>query len=120
VGQSTVDVVSAVAPFGSNWRYGSRVRDELRIEVSPEDAALTVDGFISSFGNDMRVWAQAGYHEVARAKLLALVSREVRYQSHDPNAWRALAIFCDDGTAIELELQERSMTQLAAALVTVN
>jgi hypothetical protein len=116
VGQSNVDAVSAVAPFGSTWRYGSRVRDELRIEVAPADAAITVEGFISSFGNDMRIWAQAGYHEEARAKLLELVAREIRYQSHDPNAWRALAVFLLDGSAIELELQERSMTQLVAAL----
>ena len=116
VGQSNVDAVSAVAPFGSTWRYGSRVRDELRIEVAPADAAITVDGFISSFGNDMRVWAQAGYHDEARAKLLELVSREIRYQSHDPNAWRALAVFLNDGSDVELELQERATTQVATAL----
>ena len=120
VGQSKVDAVSEVAPFGSTWRYGSRVRDELRIEVAPADAAITVEGFISSFGNDMRIWAQAGYHDDARTKLLALVSREIRYQSHDPNAWRALAIFAEDGSPIELELQERSMTQLVAALSPTN
>ena len=64
----------------------------------------------------MRVWAQAGSHDEVRADLLALVSREIRYQSHDPDAWRALAVFLDDGSPVEIELQERSMAQLAAAL----
>jgi hypothetical protein len=116
VDTSTIAALEAIAPAGSSWRYGSRVRDEIQIQVAPDNAAIVVDGFVSSFGNDMRVWAQAGYHPQARADLLALVSREVRYQSHDPDAWRALAIFVDDGSPIEVELQERSATQLAAAL----
>lgn len=98
------------------WRYASRVRDELRIQLQPENAAIWVDGYLTSFGNDMRVWAQAGYHEEARADLLTLVSRELRYCSFDPEAWRAFAVFLDDATEIEIELQVRSATQLAAAL----
>ena len=116
VDASSVTAIEAIAPYDSTWRYGARVRDELRIESSPQDAPSTIDGFLTSFGNDMRVWAQAGYHPEVRAELLALVSREIRYQSHDPDAWRALAVFLDDGSVIEAELQERSMTQLAAAL----
>ena len=114
--RSNVDALEAIAPDGSTWRYGSRVRDELRIQIAPSNGAITVEGFIGSFGNDMRVWAQAGYHEEVRGELLALVSRELRYQSHDPDAWRALAVFLDDGSQIELELQQRSAAQLAAAL----
>jgi hypothetical protein len=120
VDSASVAALEAIAPDGSTWRYGSRVRDEIRIQIAPQNAAITVDGFLSSFGNDMRVWAQAGYHEEMRAELLAVVSREVRYQSHDPNAWRALAVFVDDGSPIELELQQRSAAQLAAALATTN
>jgi hypothetical protein len=98
------------------WRYGSRVRDELRIHLQPENAAVWVDGFLTSFGNDMRVWAQAGYHADARPDLMTLVSREVRYCSFDPEAWRALAVFLDDGSEVEIELQLRSAAQLANAL----
>lgn len=115
-----VEALQAIAPEDTTWRYGARVRDELRIEVAPENAAITVDGFLTSFGNDMRVWAQAGYHDEARAALLALASREIRYQSHDPDAWRALAIFTEDGATIEQELQQRSLTQLVTALAPLN
>ncbi|HUS29112.1 MAG TPA: hypothetical protein VMZ53_11395 [Kofleriaceae bacterium] len=120
VDYSMVATLEALAPDGSKWRYGSRVRDELRIEVAPQNSALTLDGFISSFGNDLRMWAQAGYHDEVRTELLALASREIRYQSHDPDAWRSLAVFVEDGSPIELELQERLAAQLDAVLVAVN
>jgi len=63
-----VATLESIAPAGSTWRYGSRVRDEIRIQIAPQNAATIVDGFVSSFGNDMRVWAQAGYHEEVRAE----------------------------------------------------
>jgi len=103
-------------PATPTWRYASRVRDELRIHLAPENAVSWVDGFLTSFGNDMHVWAQAGYHADQRTALLALVSREVRYCPFDPEAWRALAVFLDDGSELELELQQRSAAQLAATL----
>ena len=67
----------------------------------------------------MRVWAQAAYHDEVRAELIALVSRELRYQSHDPDAWRAFAVLLDDGSSVELELQERLAAQLDAVRVAV-
>lgn len=106
--------IEAVAPIGSAWRYGSRVRDQIRIQRAPGDAAIVVDGFLSTFGNDMRVWAQAAFHP--SPELLALVSREIRYGSHDPEVWRALATFLEDGTLVEVELQARTASQLDAAL----
>lgn len=72
--------------------------------------------FLGAFGNDMRVWAQAGFHDEARDELRRLASREIRYQPWDPDAWRALAVVADDATPIELELQQRSAAQLARAL----
>ena len=111
-----IERIEAIAPNNSTWRYASRVICEIKIQQGPDSAPIWVDGFLMSFGNDMRVWAQAGYHEQVRAELLALVSREIRYQSFDPEAWRALAVFLEDGTDVEVALQERSMTQLAAAL----
>lgn len=112
----TVERIEAIAPGISTWRYASRVASEIRIEQSPENAQASLEGFLGSFGNDMRVWAQAGYHPEVRTELIALASREIRYQSWDPDAWRALMVFLDDGAAIEVELQARSAAQLAAAL----
>ncbi len=112
----SIERIEALAPNIATWRYASRVICEIRIQQAPDSAAIWVDGFLTSFGNDMRVWAQAGFHSQVRAELLALVSREIRYQSFDPEAWRALAVFVDDGAPIEVALQERSMAQLTAAL----
>jgi hypothetical protein len=112
----SIERLEAIAPNVSTWRYASRVICEIKIQQAPDSAPIWVDGFLTSFGNDMRVWAQAGYHEQVRAELLTLVSREIRYQSFDPEAWRALAVFVEDGTPIEVALQERSMAQLTAAL----
>lgn len=116
VDRAGVDKLEAIAPADSTWRYASRVRDAMRIQLTPRDAAITLDGFITAFGNDMRLWAQAGFHDEVRAELLALASREIRYCSHEPDAWRALAVFVEDGTPIEIELQARLAAQLAAAL----
>ncbi len=110
----SVAAIEAVAPIGSAWRYGSRVRDQIRIQSAPGDAAIVVDGFLGTFGNDMRVWAQAAFHP--SPELLALVSREIRYCSHEPEVWRALATFLEDGTLVEVELQARTAAQLDAAL----
>ena len=116
VTQGGHDTLAAIAPAASTWRYAARVRDEVQIQLAPETAAACIEGFLTSFGNEMRVWAQAGYHPEVRAELLALASREIRYQPWDPEAWRSLLVFLDDGTPIETELQARSAAQLAAAL----
>lgn len=112
----TGDRIAALADAEPTWRYGARVRDQIRIQEAPQIAAATLDSFLTSFGNEMHVWAQAGYHEDVRSELLTLVSRELRYGSFSPEAWRAFALFLEGGSAIELELQERSAAQLAAAL----
>lgn len=112
----TGDRIAALADAEPTWRYGARVRDQIRIQEAPEIAAAMLDSFLTSFGNEMHVWAQAGYHQAVRSELLSLVSRELRYGSHDPDAWRGLATLIEDGTEIEVELQARSAAQLAAAL----
>ncbi len=116
VGQAAIDRIEAIAPNLDTWRYASRVVAEARMQLVPDSTPTWVEGFLSSFGNDMRVWAQAGYHAEVRDQLLALSSREVRYQPWDPDAWRSLMAFVDDATPVEIELQQRSATQLAAAL----
>lgn len=116
VGQPEIDRIEAIAPNLATWRYASRVVCETRMEIAPASTAIWVDGFLTLFGNDMRVWAQAAFHDEARPEVRRLASREIRYQPWDPDAWRALAVFADDPTPIELELQQRSATQLARAL----
>jgi len=116
VGQASIDRIEAIAPNLASWRYASRVVCEARMELVPASTAIWVEGFLGSFGNDMRVWAQAGYHDEARDELRRLASREIRYQPWDPDAWRALAVFADDATPIERELQQRSAGQLARSL----
>ncbi|MFT3706332.1 MAG: hypothetical protein QM817_01570 [Archangium sp.] len=98
------------------WRYGARVRDAIRIKNDFNDAPWTIDASLMSFGNDMRIWADAALQPTLQTQLLALASREIRFGSHEPDAWRALAMLSDDGTPIEIELQERSAAQLAAAM----
>ena len=47
--------------------------------------------------------------------LVALLSRELRYQVHDPEAWRAFSIFVEDdvGDATGAEVDARLAAQLA-------
>ncbi|MBL9016079.1 MAG: hypothetical protein JNL83_17970 [Myxococcales bacterium] len=116
VTQAAIDRIEAIAPNLATWRYASRVVAEVRMELAPASTAIWVEGFLTAFGNDMRVWAQAGFHDEARAELRRLASREIRYQPWDPDAWRALAVFVDDATPVEVELQQRSAAQLARAL----
>lgn len=111
------DQLDALAPGNSTWRYVSRVCYSNRIVKAPSDAAIWVDSFLTSFGNDMRMWAHAALHKQDCPELVSMVSREVQYCSWDPEAWRALAtMFLDDGMPVELELQQRSAAQLEAAL----
>lgn len=116
----SAEPIAAIAPGDSTWRYASRVRDAIRMQMTPEDAVMVVDAFVNWFGNDFRLWAHASYHDPIRPDLrpglLALVSREIRYCSHDPEVWRGLLTLSDDAEAIEVELQQRSASQLAAVL----
>ncbi|MBA3460768.1 MAG: hypothetical protein H0T46_12445 [Deltaproteobacteria bacterium] len=116
VGQAAIDRIEAIAPNLGTWRYASRVVAEVRMQLATDSTPTWVEGFLSSFGNDLRVWAQAGYHAEVRDQLLALSSREIRYQPWDPDAWRSFMAFLDDATPVEIELQQRSAAQLAAAL----
>jgi hypothetical protein len=63
------------------------------------------------------MWGQALLHDNAEARpaLAKLLSRELRYASHDPDAWRALSMFSGN-TAISDEVDQRLAAQLAAAL----
>jgi hypothetical protein len=108
--------VEALAPPDSDWRYGAYVRDAVKMQNASYLAASLVEGHIPSFGNNVRLWRRAGRHADARAALLALLSRELRYVSHDPEVWRALAFFGNDRATIEAEVEERLQSQLAATL----
>ena len=103
IGDDAAAVIEAIPPSESTWRYASRVRVAIALQKRAEDAPWLVDSFLTSFGNEMRLWAAAGYRDVARAELLALVSRELRYGSHDPEAWRALFAFVDEAAPLGVD-----------------
>ncbi|MEO8704225.1 MAG: hypothetical protein ABI867_29500 [Kofleriaceae bacterium] len=108
--------IAAIVSASQSWRYASRVNDGITMRIDPADAGPIAEGFLMSFGNELRLWAHAALHDQVRAELLALVSREIRYCSHDPEVWRGLALFLDDGTPVEVELRQRLTAQLETAL----
>ena len=83
--------------------------------ADPEGIARRLDAYITTFGNDAHVWAQAATQADARPALVTLLSRELRFGSHDPAVWRALAALTDAET-IGSEVDERTTAQLRAAL----
>jgi hypothetical protein len=113
-------VVEKIVPPGLSWRYANFVQDAGRLHVAPQDTALYVDSYTTSFGNNAYLWAQAADHDAARPQLLTLLSREIRYGAHEPHAWRAAAILLgndeDDGSALNDELDRRMEMQMLTAL----
>lgn len=97
------------------WRYAARVADGARMRAQPSMTVDLVDGFVMSFGNDPYIWAYAGADDAMRPDLLPLLSREVRYASHEPHVWRALSIYLgDEGLSIAMELDLRMAAQLTS------
>jgi hypothetical protein len=83
----SVELLHAIAPAESAWRYAVEIRESVDMVDKPYLAASAVEGFIAKFGNSFRLWARAWEHAAARAELVRLLSREVRYLPHDPEAW---------------------------------
>ncbi|HEU0032634.1 MAG TPA: hypothetical protein VFQ53_18505 [Kofleriaceae bacterium] len=104
-----------VAP-GSGWRYGHAIKHAARLQQHPENATSELDAYITMFGNNPYLWAQAAHHEEQRPELLKLVSRELRYGSHEPHVWRAAAILVSDGEPIGTSLDQAMATQLTSIL----
>jgi hypothetical protein len=113
---ASVQLIESIAPPDSGWRYAAYVRDAVILQRAPHLAASLVEGWIPRFGNSVRLWRRAGRHAAARAELLELLSREVRYVSHEPEVWRALSYFAEDGHALDDEVQRRLTSQLQTAL----
>lgn len=114
---ATLTAIEQLVPASSLWRYGCRVRDATTMQVTPEDAPRVVDQFITpTFGNDGRLWALASNHR--SAPLLALLARELRYCAHDPEVWRGLSTFLDDGDDLAMAIESRLHAQLEHAVVT--
>jgi hypothetical protein len=105
------DFVNAMAPAESGWRYAVQVRDSVTLRMRPETAPFIVASFVSRFGNSAEMWRRATRYLPARNSLLKRLSREIRYVSHDPEVWRALASFTTAGAAIETEVQQRLHAQ---------
>jgi hypothetical protein len=97
------------------WRYAARVADGARMRAQPSMTVDLVDGFVMRFGNDSYIWAYAGADDAMRPDLLPLLSREVRYASHEPHVWRALSIYLgDEGLTIATELDRLMAAQLTS------
>ena len=110
-----VDTIDRIAAAGSGWRYAAAVRDSIAMQRAPGDAARILDEYISTFGNNVRAWAQAALHDEARPALLTLLSRELRYGSHEPDVWRALSLLVSDN-AVEDEVDSHLTSRLATAV----
>lgn len=96
------------------WRYAEFVKGALDIQTSG-NSALHVELFTEKFGNNARLWGHAAEHEEARPQLLELLSREVRFASHDPEVWRAASILVTEGADIDIDVSQRLLAQIAAA-----
>jgi hypothetical protein len=117
------DIASIVEHRGDydlGWRYASRVRDARLMQQRPSIAVDLADVFLATFGNDPYLWAHARGIDGIRPQLLPLLSRELRFASHDPHIWRAVSIFVDDGLPIGEELDLRMRDQLASLNFTVD
>lgn len=112
----SMKLVESIATAGPGWRYAVAVHNATEIQQAPDRAVMLVESFVSMFGNNARMWAHAADHVENKDELLALLSREVRYTSHDPEVWRAVAILVDDGIPIDTEVDQRLNSQLVAAL----
>jgi hypothetical protein len=99
---------------GGRWRYAIYVCDAMEMR-SGARAPSKVDRFISMFGNNARFWGHAAIQEGAKQELLTLLSREVKFTSHDPEVWRAVSILVSDGESIDTEVDARLAAQLTEA-----
>lgn len=96
---------------GGRWRYAVYVCDAMEMRTGAR-AASKVDRFISMFGDNARFWGHAAMQDNAKPELLTLLSREVKFTSHDPEVWRAVSILVTDGESIDDEVDERLAAQL--------
>jgi hypothetical protein len=96
------------------WRYAEFVKRALDI-AGEGSAASAMDHFTWKFGNNARLWGHAAHRNDARPELLPILSRELRFASHDPEVWRAVSILVPDGLDIDTQLGERLMAQWLAA-----
>jgi hypothetical protein len=114
IAPTTTKVIEALAPPDSGWRYAVCIRDALTLQNRPDAAVQVMGRFIARFGNRTEVWRRAAPH--ARDELLPWLSREIRYLSHDPEVWRALAIFASDDS-IANDVDQRLLVQSSGELV---
>jgi len=113
------NVVSQIASNGPGWRYARQVLEAVRMVTNPESIPGRLDSYLSTFGNDMWIWAQALTDTAARPAVLALLSRELRYGAHNPAVWRAVG-FATGSEAIDNQISERQLAQLRAFTPTFN
>lgn len=117
--EATLHAIETHGSPSAEWPYAERVR-HLREMTRPHgEAATEVDAWVVSHGNHGHLWKEAARRTKSRPALLQLLSREVRYSSHDPVVWRALAIASSAPAAacqaLAKELRKRLGGQLEAA-----
>jgi len=111
VSEPVAKVIGQLADVG--WRYACRVNAGIAMQADPTRAPALVDEFVIQFGEDPYIWAQACDHDEVRAAMLPLLSREVRYASHDPDVWRAVSLFLEN-EELGMEIDQRQAAQLAS------
>ena len=114
---AAADQIKAISDADPKWRFAQAVTDGVTIADWPELAASRVESYLMTFSNDTRMWGQALLRDDAEARpaLAKLLSRELRYASHDPEVWRALSLFSGN-TEIADEVDRRLAAQIHAAL----
>jgi hypothetical protein len=113
---ATLALIDKIVPPGVAWRYGNAVKSAARLNQDPQRSVSEVDGYITMFGNNPYLWAHAANQTDARPALLKLISRELRYGSHEPHAWRAASILVSDGELLGTSLDQVMATQLRSML----
>jgi hypothetical protein len=95
------------------WRYGVFVFEATEMRFGYGSPTQRATQFTWTFGNNARLWGHVAFRDELRAELLTELSRELRYASHDPEVWRAIALLVPNGESIDAELDLRLAQQLA-------
>jgi hypothetical protein len=111
--------LARIAAGVPGWAYPQAIDAEAKMVSDPAHAADALASYITRFGNDRRLWTQAQLRvDDASPALWKILSRELRFGAHEPEAWRALALLSmrEAREAIGEEVTARLQAQLRAAL----
>ncbi|MFT3697788.1 MAG: hypothetical protein QM831_31905 [Kofleriaceae bacterium] len=103
-------LVAQIADAAPGWRYAQAVA--FGVAADRDSVAWRLESYVSSWGDDPWVWAQAAL--IDNTALYPLLSQELRYASFVAAVWRALSIVLEK-PEIDNEVHARITVQLAAA-----